>query len=72
MISHVKRTDIHSVAKDAEDNRFEQIRKAAAEKRRKSETDGTKCRDRRMTANNRLLWRSTSCHNIKRGRGSIN
>ncbi|PSJ54223.1 hypothetical protein [Kumtagia ephedrae] len=35
MISYVKRTDMHSVTKDAEDNRFEQIHKAAVEKRRK-------------------------------------
>lgn len=35
MISSVKRTDMHSVTKDAEDNRFEQIHKAAVEKRRK-------------------------------------
>jgi hypothetical protein len=55
MISYVKRTDIHSVAKDAEDNRFEQIRKAAAEKRRKSGTDGRQRRARQMAANNRLL-----------------
>ncbi|MGO4831661.1 hypothetical protein AB4144_05100 [Rhizobiaceae sp. 2RAB30] len=55
MISHVKRTEMHSVAKDAQDNRFEQIHKAAVEKRRKSDTDRTKRHDRRMTANNRLL-----------------
>lgn len=54
MISYVKRTDLHSVARDAEGNRFEQIRKAAAEKRRESDTDGTKRRDHRVTANNRL------------------
>jgi hypothetical protein len=55
MISHVKKADMHSVAKDAEDNRFEQIRKAAAEKRRKSDPDGTQRRARQNAADNRLL-----------------
>jgi hypothetical protein len=32
---------MHAVAKETEVNRFEQIRKAAAEKRRKSDTNGT-------------------------------
>jgi hypothetical protein len=46
---------MHSVAKDAEDNRFEQIRKAAAEKRRRPDPDGTHRRARQNAADNRLL-----------------
>ena len=55
MVAYVKKVDMHSVAKEAEDNRFEQIRKAAAEKRRKSDPDGTQRRARQNAANNRLL-----------------
>lgn len=55
MISYVKKTDTHPVAKDAEDNRFERIHKAAGEKRRKSDGDSTKHHDRRIDTNNRLL-----------------
>jgi hypothetical protein len=55
MVAYVKKVDMHSVAKEAEDNRFEQIRKAAAEKRRKSDSDGTQRRARQNAANNRLL-----------------
>lgn len=42
MISFVKKTDTQPPTKDVEDNRFEQIRKAAAEGHRKSDTDGTR------------------------------
>ncbi|MFU0507485.1 hypothetical protein [Pseudaminobacter sp. NGMCC 1.201702] len=48
-------------------NRFTMQQSKSAGK----DTNGTKRRDRRMTANNRLLCRSTSCHNIKGGQGSI-
>lgn len=62
MISFVKKGELHpskveltpSAAKD-EDNRFEQIRKAAAERHRKSDTDGTRRRDRQTAEDNRLL-----------------
>jgi hypothetical protein len=55
MVSYPKKADMHSVAKETEDNRFEQIRKAAAEKRRKSDTNGTQRPARQTAANNRLL-----------------
>ena len=42
------------VAGSIEQNRFDRIRKLAAEKRRKSDTDGTWRRDRRATEVNRV------------------
>jgi len=39
----------------ADDNRFEQIRKAAAERRKKSDTDGRRRRDRQKAEDNRLI-----------------
>jgi hypothetical protein len=55
MITYVKKTDMHPVAKETEDNRFEQIRKAATEKRRKSDADDTQRRARQNAANDELL-----------------
>jgi hypothetical protein len=55
MVSYVKKADMRSVTKETEDSRFEQIRKAAAEKRRKSDADGTQRPARQAAANNRLL-----------------
>jgi len=54
MISPVKRADVHSVVKQNADNRFEQIRKTAAEKRLKSDTDRAPRRARQTAANNRM------------------
>jgi hypothetical protein len=55
MVPYPKKADMHSVAKETEVNRFEQIRKAAAEKRRKSDTNGTQLPARQTSANSRLL-----------------
>lgn len=55
MISYVKKTETQPSAKDAEENRFEQIRKAAAERHRKSDTDGARRRERETVENNRLI-----------------
>ncbi len=38
-----------------EDNRFEQIRRQAAERHRRSDTDGTKRRARQTIQDNRIL-----------------
>ena len=55
MISFVKSADLHPLAKEVEDNRFELIRKAAAERHRKSDTDGTRRRARQTAEDNRLI-----------------
>lgn len=55
MISFVEKTDPQPLPDKDEDNRFEQIRKAAAERHRKSDTDGTRGRDRQKADDNRLL-----------------
>lgn len=55
MISFVKKTDPQPLPNEVEDNRFEQIRKAAAERHRKSDTDGTHRRKRKAVEDNRLL-----------------
>jgi hypothetical protein len=58
MISFVTKmttTDPQSPGKEAEDNRFEQIRKAAAERRKKSNTDEARVASaRQMAKDNRL------------------
>jgi hypothetical protein len=56
MISFVKSADPHPLDKKVEDNRFEQLRKAAAERHRKSDTDGTRRRARQTAEDNRLIW----------------
>jgi hypothetical protein len=43
------------VPAETEASRFELIRKAAAERHRKSDTDGTRRRDRQTAEDNRLL-----------------
>ena len=55
MISFVKKTDTQPTLKHIEENRFEQIRKAAAERHRKSDTDGTRRRARQKAEDNRLI-----------------
>lgn len=55
MISYVKETDAQLLPNEAEDNRFEQIRKAAAERHRKSDTDGSRRRARQTAEDNRLI-----------------
>lgn len=56
MISFVKKTNPRPQREQVEDNRFEQIRKAAVAARYKnSDTDGTRRRDRQKAEDNRLL-----------------
>jgi hypothetical protein len=55
MITFTKKTDPQSLSKGVEDNRFEQIRKAAADKRVKSDTEATRRRDRQKADDDRLL-----------------
>lgn len=55
MISFVKKIDMQPIAPQVEDNRFEQIRKAAAERHRKADTDGTRRRARQKAEDNRLI-----------------
>ena len=50
-----KTTDAQPLPEPTEDNRFEQIRKAAAERHRKADTDGTRRRARQKAEDNRLL-----------------
>ena len=56
MISFEKKTTkTQASIEPAEDNRFEEIRKAAAERHRKADTDGTRRRARQTAEDNRLL-----------------
>lgn len=56
MITFVKKTnDAQPLPKPVEENRFEEIRKAAAERHRKADTDGTRRRARQKAEDNRLL-----------------
>ena len=55
MISFMKKTGNPQLPpRPAEDNRFEQIRKAAAERHKKSDTDGSRRRARQIVEDNRL------------------
>ena len=54
-MQHGKSVDPHPLDKKAEDNRVEQIRNAAAERHRKSDTDGTRRRARQKAEDNRLI-----------------
>ena len=54
MITFVK-AEPQSVPDESEENRFEQIRKAAKERHRKSDTDGTQRRARQTAEDNRLI-----------------
>jgi hypothetical protein len=55
MISFAKPTEPQPSPKEADDNRFEQIRKAAADRHKKSDTDGTRRRARQTAEDNRLI-----------------
>ena len=55
MISFVKKPDPQQPLEHVDDNRFEQIRKAAAERHRKSDTDGTRRRARQTAEDNRII-----------------
>ncbi len=55
MISFVKKAAPQPSPSVAEDNRFEQIRKAAEDRHKKSDTDGTRRRDRQKADDNRLI-----------------
>lgn len=54
MISFVKKTAAQPVSPQAEDNRFEQIRKKSAEMHKKSDTVGARRRARQTVEDNRL------------------
>ena len=51
----VKKTDTPPTTRDVEENSFEQIRKEAAERHRKADTDGTRRRARQTVEDNRLI-----------------
>ena len=56
MISYFKKiVDIKPASPQAEDNRFEQIRKTAAEGHKKSDTSGAARRARQTAEDNRLI-----------------
>jgi hypothetical protein len=55
MISFMKKTEnLQPPPRPADDNRFEQIRKTAAERHKKSDTDGSRRRARQIVEDNRL------------------
>ncbi|MDR7033344.1 hypothetical protein [Mesorhizobium sp. BE184] len=54
MITYVKNPDLTPTAKDTEQNRFETIRKAAADRHKKADTDGARRRSRQTVEDNRL------------------
>jgi hypothetical protein len=55
MITYVKNADPVPAPEETEENRFERIRKAAAERHRKADTDGTRRRARQTAEDNRLI-----------------
>jgi hypothetical protein len=55
MTNSFKRADPKPATETNEQNRFENIRKAAAERRRKADTDGTRRRARQTVEDNRLI-----------------
>ncbi len=55
MITFEPKTDVAPALEETEENRFERIRKAAAERHRKSDTDGTRRRARQSAEDNRLI-----------------
>lgn len=55
MIKFVPKTNPQPTPRQVEENRFEQIRKAAAERHRKADTDGTRRRARQKAEDNRLI-----------------
>ena len=54
MISFMKKAENPQPPRPADDNRFEQIRKTAAERHKKSDPDGSRRRARRIVEDNRL------------------
>ena len=55
MTNSIKKTDPKQAMKENEQNRLENIGKAAAERRRKADTDDTRRRARQTAEDNRLL-----------------
>jgi hypothetical protein len=55
MTDSVRKTNPKPATEEYEQNRFENIRKAAAERRRKADTDGTRRRARQTLEDHRLL-----------------
>lgn len=55
MITFVKKTELQPAPDPSEENRFDQIRKAAKEKHRKSDTDSARRRARQTDEDNRLI-----------------
>ena len=55
MITFLKKAKPQPIPNESEENRFEQIRKAAKERHRKSDTDGTRRRDRQKAEDSRLI-----------------
>ena len=55
MTTILKKAEPQPIPDESEENRFEQIRKAAKERHRKSDTDGTRRRDRQKAEDNRLI-----------------
>ena len=55
MITFKKKPELQPSPDQGDENRFEQIRKAAQERHRTSDTDGTRRRDRQTAEDNRLI-----------------
>ncbi|MEX0409063.1 hypothetical protein ABGN05_25810 [Aquibium sp. LZ166] len=55
MITFTKKTDPKSAPNEPEENRFENIRKAAKERHRKSDTDGASRRDGKTADDTKLI-----------------
>ena len=55
MIASQPKPGVSPVPGETEENRFERIRKEAAERHRKADTDGKRRRDRQTAENNRLI-----------------
>lgn len=55
MITHAQKADKAPAPEETEENRFERIRKAVAERHKKADTDGTRRRARQTAEDNRLI-----------------
>lgn len=55
MITFVKKAEPQPAPDESKENRFEQIREAAKERHRKSDTDGTRRRARQAAEDDRLI-----------------
>lgn len=55
MITFIKKSGPQPETDGTDENYFEQVRKAAAERHRKSDTDGTRRRNRQTAEDNRLI-----------------